>query len=73
MSDVGDNAAPVKAPKCVVRKYDPYCTTFGFIVADSDAELKAQCLKCGHSAGYFVSYMFFFLMYLGRLQDCNFW
>lgn len=33
----------VKAPKHVVRKYDPDHNEFGFIMAGSDAELKAQC------------------------------
>ena len=44
---MGDNPAPVKAPKCVVRKYDPHYIQFGFIMAVSDAELKAQCVECG--------------------------
>lgn len=37
----------VKAPKCVVRKYDPEYINFGFITAGSDAEPKAQHFECG--------------------------
>lgn len=46
-SDVGDNCAPVKAPKCVVRKYNPEYIKVGFIMEGGDAELKAQCVQCG--------------------------
>ena len=36
-----DNPVPVKAPKCVVRKYDPEYIKYGFIMAGSDAKPKA--------------------------------
>lgn len=41
-SDVGDIAVPRRAPKHVVRKYDPEYIGFGFIMTDSDADLKTQ-------------------------------
>ena len=44
---MGDNPAPVKAPKRVVRKYDPEYIKFGFIMAGSDAAPKGQCVECG--------------------------
>lgn len=37
---------PVKASKCIVRKYDPEYVQFGFIKADSD-ELRVQRVQCG--------------------------
>lgn len=40
-SDVGANPTPVKASKCVMRKYDPEYIKFGIIMADSDVEVKA--------------------------------
>ena len=44
-SDVGDNPAPVKAPKRVVSKYKSEYITFGFIMAGSDAERKAEYVE----------------------------
>lgn len=37
---------PVKASKCIVRKYDPEYVRFGFIKAGSD-ELRVQRVECG--------------------------
>ena len=37
---MGDNPAPVKASKCVVRKYDPEYIKSGIIMVGSDAETK---------------------------------
>ena len=45
-SDVGDDPAPVKVPKHVVRKYDHERIKFGFILAGNDAETKAKCHEC---------------------------
>lgn len=44
---MGFNPEPVKAPKCMVRKYDPEYIEFGFIMAGSDAEPKAHFAECG--------------------------
>ena len=41
-----DNSMPVNTPKRVVRKYNPEYIKFGFKMAGSDAELKAQCVEC---------------------------
>lgn len=43
--DVGNSPALVKALGRVVRKHDPKHIKFGFIMAFSDAELKAQCVE----------------------------
>lgn len=40
---MGDNCAPVKAQKCVVRKYDFEYIKFGFIMAGGDAEPRTVC------------------------------
>lgn len=45
--NVGDNPAWVKAPKCVVSKYDPEYFKFGFIMACGVAEIKAHYVECG--------------------------
>lgn len=42
-----NNPAPVKAPKRLVRKHDPEYIQSGFIMAGSDAVLKAQFVECG--------------------------
>lgn len=36
-----------KAPKYVVKEYDPEFNKPGFLTAGSDNELKAQCVECG--------------------------
>lgn len=41
------NPLPVKALKCVVRKYNPESIKVGFIMEGGDTELKAQCVQCG--------------------------
>lgn len=43
MSDLGDNPAPVKAPKHALTQDDPEFFKFVSIIAGSDAELIAQC------------------------------
>lgn len=52
---MGDHAAPVKAPKYLLSKYDPDYNKFRFIMANSDAELK-NCVKCGEILKWALSY-----------------
>lgn len=43
----GSEPSAVKTPKHLARKYDAEYIKFGFIIAGSDAEPKAQCFDCG--------------------------
>lgn len=43
----GEDPAPVTAPNCVVKKNDPENIILGFVLAGSEAELKAQCTEYG--------------------------
>ena len=70
---VGYNPAPVKAPKRVLRKYDTEYIKFGFIIAGSHAELKAQCVECGEILSHprifspFYSHVEFFSNLFGQV------
>lgn len=57
---MGDKSSP---------KHDPENVSFGFIMADSDAELRAQCFECAEilpQSSLFFSCYTFFLNYLVR-------
>lgn len=68
---MGNNLAPVNAPKRVVWKYGPENIKFGFMMGGS--EPKTQCVESdeiqSESSVLFSSHVMVFLIYLGKCSS----